>query len=117
MPNYDELDKRIAVLEVENDYAKEDRLELKKSFDQVYDLVYSIKEKLDRQNGIIPHISESIGILNEKHDTLSQTFNQYIVKNETKVEKNEIKLKVLWGIGTFLISGIVSLVIAYFAGK
>jgi len=70
-----------------------------------------IKERLDKWNGTIPHLSEDLKEIKEDYKKMGETLGTHIVE-ETK---NISKIKIMWGIlgavGTALVGATVKLLL------
>jgi len=97
-----EIDKRVTILETELPIIKE-------NINDIYDVVYETKEKLDKQNGTIPFISEQIRELVEEHREFAKKIDDYIIKTE----RIDFKTKILWAAGGLISSSIIYFVLKY----
>jgi hypothetical protein len=59
-----------------------------------YRVTLSIKERLDKQNGAIPHLVEDVKELKHGQTALFDA----IVKNSISDTENKTRVKILWGI-------------------
>jgi hypothetical protein len=98
-----ELESRVSVLEAEQNHVKETLKELKEKTDETYDVVYSVKENQDKQNGILPKIWEKV-----------ETMGESLQKDKVKQAVTSTKVKIMWGLITVLGGGVVSLSIRLF---
>jgi plasmid maintenance system antidote protein VapI len=80
-----ELDKRVSVLEVEFKNVKE-------TVEENRDLTLQIKERLDKQNGLIPHMADSVKSLVDVQQEMMKKLNA----NDIQDAKDGAKMKVLW---------------------
>jgi uncharacterized protein YoxC len=96
----DQIETRVTVLESELVHTKDDIKELKAYSNEIFDIVSGTKEKLDKQNGAIPHLVEQVTKLIDKHENFNNKFNDFVIKSEG----NSVKTKILWGIFITVIS-------------
>ncbi len=82
-----EIETRVAVLETKSDYQAEKLDKIEVNLKDTHGMVFSIKERLDKQNGAIPHMAEKI-------DLVSEVVNE-LKNNQTK---DSSKLSVIWGV-------------------
>ncbi len=101
----DELETRVAVLEVKSDVQSEKFDKIEESLKETHGMVFSIKERLDKQNGIIPHMAEDMKVIKKHYEIVS--------KEQTD---SGIKLKILWGVLGALGGSLLSLVIKLLIG-
>ena len=58
---------------------------------------------------------KSIDELSQKHNLLNEKFDSFEVKTVANTEKFSLKIKILWGVGIFIVTSLVSLVIRVFS--
>lgn len=93
------MDKRLTLVEV-------GQSNLQKISGDSYALILSIKEKLDKQNGMLPQLSKNV---DEMWELISD------VKNRQMIQKNKsdillLKTKVIWGVGGIIITSALGLI-------
>lgn len=93
-----DLEVRVSVLETEISNMEETLKKLDSRLEDNHNLTYDIKSRLDKQNGLIPHMSEDIKTLLTHHESLKE--------NQLKVG---LRVKILWGIVIALGSSITGL--------
>jgi len=97
----DNLEHRVTVLETDLKHVEETEKELKEYCNEIYDVILETKTRLDKQNGILPHIYDQIQLLSSKQEKFEESFDKFIIK----FEKTSFKAKILWGgAGTILSS-------------
>ena len=103
----DSLETKVALLEAEQGHMKESLKELKDQGEETYEIVYGLKERMDKQNGIIPSMSKSLDKIIDRQEQMFETMHGQTVKNVS----NGWKIKVLWGIfgvvGTAIAGGLI----------
>jgi chromosome segregation ATPase len=93
MTTTNELDKRVTILEVELKNMSTSLNKLDKIIEENTEITFQIKEKLDKQNGAIPHLSEMIKQIATRQEQIADKLNTSIVG--TLMYKT--KTKVMWG--------------------
>jgi len=108
----EKLDTRVAVLETETKVIKEDIKELKSYSNEIFNIVSSTKERLDKQNGAIPSISEKLNDLGIDQKLLSNNLDRFILLTE----KNVFKSKIIWGVVGGVGSGLLIVILKVLFG-
>jgi len=108
----EELDTRVAVLEVKGEVQAEKLDKIEENLKETHSMVFSIKERLDKQNGAIPHMAEKIDKMSEVVYELKE--NQSAMQSEQT--KDGTKLHIIWGIGGIVGGGILSYAIKLLIG-
>lgn len=105
------METRVAVLEekIENQQNQLDKIE--DSTKETHVTIYQIKSRLDSWNGTIPHLAEDV----KEILTQQKVIVESITEEKIKSAKNEVKIKIMWGIiatlGTALGSVLVKFII------
>lgn len=89
-----DTESRLAVLEVKNEVQDERFSRMENSVKETYNMVFQVKERLDKQNGAIPHLVEDVKNLTTKQDLMFGILN----KNSQEDYKTKVKISILWGI-------------------
>ena len=93
----------LSVLETKHDTMGESLNELKISVKDVSGVVYDLRDRINRQNGVLPHLKESIDVMNQHFNRM-----EVAVNNSRDVAKSAaMRVKILWGISASI--GIVLL--------
>ena len=117
MADINDLDKRVAVIESEFKNLKENFEQMKDSSQETFKLVFSMKERIDKQNGLIPHMAEKVKEISERVDTMNENLNLYMssrakylenIKNSPRV--SAAKWAAFGAVVTTVIGGIVQLI-------
>ena len=94
MSDLTDLDKRTAILEMELQNMKLAVEKIDTRLEDSLKATLEVKERLDRQNGAIPHMSETLKlILSEQKQISSQ-----LAVNDIKDAGSQVKIKIMWGI-------------------
>lgn len=101
MADVNELDKKVSVLEVEVSNVKGALENLSTLIDKNNEITSDIKTRLDKQNGLIPHMSEGIKHLMNKQEAVMEQVNQ----NSIKETATRIKVTIVWGFITAVGAG------------
>jgi len=96
----EDLETRVSVLETESKHVKESLHELKETTEEIYDLVYAVKENQDKQNGALPKMCI-------KMEEMEEAQRKYIIKQEV----TGAKVKIIWTIVGVVGTGLVGFVI------
>lgn len=107
MVDFNEIDKRVSVLEVEFINMKNSLESLDEALLKNNELTLAIKERIDKQNGILPHMAESVRLMSTKQEKMMERLNENSINNA----KYSTKLRVLWGILGAVGTGFVTLFI------
>lgn len=107
-----EHEAKIAVLEVEVGHLQNDARETKQWLKSIDGKVDDIKERLDRQNGAIPHMSQDISKLSESVSTLHSAVSNLQVNSS----KTETKTMIIWGILTAIGAAVLAAVTRFLIG-
>lgn len=103
----------IAVLKVEVGHLQTESHDTKEWLKSIDGKVDSIKERLDKQNGAFPHMSQDVVKLSESVSVLHEA----VIGMKLSSNKIELKTKVLWGIlasiGGALLAGLVKLLVIW----
>ncbi len=78
MAEISELDKRLAIQEIEFKNLKEVVDEVKTHSKETFELVSGLKERLDKQNGLLPHMAEDVSELTHRMDVLTNNLTTYM---------------------------------------
>ena len=115
MPPVDinELDKRLVVAENDLKHMAAATEELKSTVNENYRLTLEIKERLDKQNGSIPHMSKGVESISSNLILLSKRMND----SEKRNISNTFKTKLMWGALIFITSALVTATIGYFVSS
>ena len=68
---------------------------------------------MTNRTGAIPGLVQGINSLSEKYDHLSGKLNSFVFKTTGDSNKANLKIKIIWGVGAFLITSIVSVIVAF----
>lgn len=106
-----EINERVSVLEVEFSNMKESLNKLSTALDKNSEVTFEIKERLDKQNGLIPHMAESVKAMSDRQEEMMDRLNEEAVH----AASTKVKMKILWAIaGTvgaallgYLLKGII----------
>ena len=90
-----ELDTRVSVLETETKNVKEDINDMQMHMNKIYDVVFDVKERIDKQNGKLPYIVEKVDSLSDKQEIFIGKFNDYLLDSEKKNISNKLKTKIM----------------------
>lgn len=107
-----ELNERVSILEVKYDNMEDTLKRLDVSQKEHQEITLGIKEKLDKQNGIIPHMAESLRSMHELQNQIMNKMNSNAVGDA----KTNIKLGILWAVSAAIGMGFVGYVIKGFLG-
>ena len=95
-----DLETRVAIVETRQNIFEE-------NVNEIYDVVQEVKERLDKQNGILPHISDEV-------KDLSSKLNEYIAESNTAKGVTAFSHKLLWaimgGMGTAVLALVVKII-------
>jgi chromosome segregation ATPase len=107
-----EHEAKIAVLEVEVGHLQTDSHDTKEWLKSIDGKLDGVKERLDKQNGAIPHMTSDVAKLSESVSILHEN----ITKIQLNTNKTELRTKILWGtlatVGAAFIAAIVKLLFA-----
>ncbi len=92
MTNLNDLDKRISVLEAEVDNMERTIMKIEVVVSDNYDGTLSIKERLDKWNGSIPHLVEDVKELRVMQIQLLDAVNARSVADA----KSSVKTNIMW---------------------
>jgi uncharacterized protein YoxC len=102
----DEITSRVSVLEVQMENTEKAIEKLDTTTSETYKATLSIKERLDKWNGTLPHILEAV---KELQNSNKET-NEKLTHNAIQDANTQSKTKVMWAIFGFLgtaIGGII----------
>lgn len=108
----EEVETRVAVLEVRGEMQEEKLNKIEENLKDTHSMVFSIKERLDKQNGAIPHMAEKIDEMSKVVYELKE--NQSEIKKEQT--KDGTKLHIIWGVAGTIGGAILSYVIKLLIG-
>ncbi len=108
----EEIHTKIAVLEVKSEIHSEKLDKIEENLKDTHSMVFSIKERLDKQNGAIPHMAEKIDVMSEVVHELKHSQSQ-LQKEQTK---DGTKLHIIWGIAGTIGGAVLSYVIKLLIG-
>ena len=97
MPNTahkDDLDIRLSVTETKVTGIEGDLAEHKIMLKEISVKVDGLKERFDKMNGAIPHIEDACNRIEQHLELVAHTSN----RQETKIAKNTLYIKLLWGL-------------------
>lgn len=107
-----ELNERVSILEVKFENMEEALKRLDVSLADNTGLTLQIKERIDKQNGLIPHMAESVKAMSEiQHQMMAKMNDEAVSEASTKV-----KVKILWAIVAALGTGLLGYVLKGFLG-
>ncbi len=110
MADINELDKRLAVAESEFKNLKEVVDEVKTHSRETFEMVSGLKERLDKQNGLLPHMAEKVELLSENFNSyVQQQQHRSIVKKSSDLAK-PAKWAAMSAVATATIAAIVELI-------
>ena len=98
-------DTRIAILEVETEYLKSSLNAHSLSLNHIEEKIDSIKERIDKQNGTLPHMVEGLKGVSDSVKKLDEKLN---VLTLGAVE-TRIKAVTMWGIMLVVVSAIIGI--------
>lgn len=99
-----EISERVSILEVKFENMEESLQRLSVSQKEYLDITMEIKERLDRQNGAIPHMVDDIrGVLETQSKILGR-----LNKDSQKAEALSFKMKIVWSILALVAGGVVT---------
>ncbi len=119
MVEINDLDKRLAIVEIEFKNLKENLRgeldEVKETSKETFDLLIVLKERMDKQNGLLPHMSDSMTELSQRVDCLNNNFGTYIASKKpavaSKASKSPVAIAAKWtAIGVIVAASIAALV-------
>ena len=94
MSDDNDLFSKVLVLEVRTENIEKTLEKLDINLSENYRATLQIKERLDKQNGAIPHLVEDVKELQKTQNILSDAFHKNVVSDT----EQKTKLKILWGI-------------------
>lgn len=94
MVDINELDKRISVLETELENMEKSIMKIDVAVSENHEATMSIKERLDKWNGSIPHLVEDVKEVKGLQMKLLDKLN----KNTIADKNREAKIKIMWGV-------------------
>jgi hypothetical protein len=103
----DPLEIRVVILETKTSSMESKFEKMENRLEQTHELVLEIKERLDKQNGWIPHLQQDIHALKESQIQLNTILN----KNGVEDKEQSTRLKVIWGVMTAIGSAIIGYVL------
>lgn len=112
MPDINELSIKVSVLETEYENMVKTLDRLEKNLEGNSALVSQIKERLDKQNGLIPHMAESI---KDMH-SCQQELIKKLTANTIKDSAMNVKVKLMWGLVTALAGGLLYALLRIYVG-
>ena len=87
-----ELNERVSILEVKFENMEDTLKRLMNNHAEHFDTTLQIKERLDKQNGAIPHMSEDIRAMTLTQNKMFSRMNSDKIKSENL----DVKFKILW---------------------
>ena len=112
MTDINDIDKRVSVLEIEYKNTREAFERLEKNVETHGDMTRQIKERLDKQNGLIPHMAESVKNLVQVQEDMMKKLNL----NDIEDAKEGAKMKILWGVGGVIGAAVLGFVLKSLLG-
>lgn len=88
----DELIARIAIIEVKAENVEKTLEKMDMNLSENYRVTLQIKERLDKQNGAIPHLVEDVKELQKGQKELLDS----VIKNTIADTESKTRLKILW---------------------
>jgi len=101
-----EVEKRLTTLETELPIIKE-------NINDIYDVVYEIRDKIMKQNGVLPHISEQMKESATEHKKFVDKMNEYVLRDSIRTEKIDSKTKIMWAVGGLIFGSLLFFVMKY----
>jgi len=109
-PKKDDLDVRLSVTETKVTNIEEDLVEQKVVLRDISVKVDGLKERFDKMNGTLPHIQETCNSIERHLEGVTEANHS----QETKIAKNGVSIKVMWGILVPVVIGIAGALIKIF---
>lgn len=88
----DPLEIRVVILETKTSSMEAKFEKMENRLEQTHELVLEIKERLDKQNGWIPHLQQDIKTLKDSQSQLNTILN----KNGLEDKEQSTRVKVIW---------------------
>lgn len=115
MVEINDLDKRLAVVEIEFKNLKENLRgeldEMKATSKETFDLLIALKERMDKQNGFLPHMAENMKELSDRVDSLNDNFGSYVASKRPTIVKSSRASAAKWTtVGVIVAAAIAGIV-------
>lgn len=107
-----ELNERVSVLEVKIENMEETLKRLDINQKEHAEITLQIKERLDKQNGLIPHMAESVREIADSQKELMKQMNAEAVDDASA----KVKLGILWALVGAIGMGLLGYVLKGFLG-
>lgn len=107
-----DLNERVSIVEVKLENMDETLKRLHSNLESNTSLTLQIKERLDKQNGAIPHMAETMKLVLDEQKNLSSKLAEKAVDDA----KASVKVKVMWGIILALGGGFLTFAIDLLKG-
>lgn len=107
-----DLETRVAVLETEFNNMEEALKRLDVSQKEHQDITLQIKERLDKQNGLIPHMAESLKAVATVQNQMMTKMNEEAVRGAG----TKVKLGIMWAVLSAIGMGVLGYVLKGFLG-
>ena len=115
MPNTpkDDLDVRLSVAETKVTNIEDEMSEQKIVLRDISVKVDGLKERFDKMNGTLPHIQEACNNIEKHMGGMVETIH----KQDTRITKNTLYMKIIWAITIPTTVAIVGALIKIFFGN
>jgi len=102
-----EISARVSILEVKSENVEKTLEKLGANLSENYKVTIQIKERLDKQNGALPHLVDDVQDLKEVQSKMFNSLIQHVILDA----ENRTKLNILWGVIATIGVAVVGLVI------
>lgn len=108
-----EVSERVSVLEVKVENVEKALSKLSDSQKEHFETTLQIKERLDKQNGAIPHIQEDMRGLVDTQEKILSRLNKDSIRNANL----SIRVKLLWSTLAIGVGSLLTHVVHHFLSK
>ena len=102
-----DLHTRVSVLETRFDNMEDVLSRFEKGMNDHAQITLQIKERLDKQNGLMPHMSEDIKALIKQQSEVSERMTH----NEIREASRSVKVKIVWAVMGILGTGLLAFIL------
>jgi chromosome segregation ATPase len=107
-----EIDKRVSVLEVEVENMEISLKKLDRNIENNGQITLQIKERLDKQNGAIPHLSEMVKNMAAQQEKMMSSLTSEKVRHAGM----DAKVTALWVLSAGIVTGVMGYAIKSIIG-
>lgn len=105
-----DLSERVSVIEVKIENMEEALQRLSRVQEEHQNITLQIKERLDKQNGIIPHMAEDIRNMSVRQEELIKGANEHAVSTAA----SKVKMGIMWALVSAFGMGVLGYILKGF---